>query len=249
MEEVSQKEIPVQGGAENESLLLLTLAHPEKAHAYTKKMMAELMEALRKAGSDHCVRALVLTAEGERSFCAGAELGELAKYRYKDAFNLQSRKLFDELANAPFPTIAAINGAAIGGGLELALCCDARVCSAQARFSLPEPALGLIPAAGGTWRLPQVVGPARAREIILFGKEIDAQTALDWGLVSHVGSDFLEQALALARAAARRDPVANKMAKLALVTGENREPAAKLEAALQASLYERRASKSDPTRQ
>jgi enoyl-CoA hydratase/carnithine racemase len=205
------------------------------------------MDALKRVETDDCVRALVLTAEGERSFCAGADLDELATHRLADAFNLASRNLFDALARMPVPTVAAINGAAVGGGLELALCCDVRVCAPQARFSLPEPVHGLIPAAGGTWRLPQIVGPARAREIILFGKEIDAQTALTWGLVSHVGSDFLEQALALAGAAAKRDPLATRMAKLALVTGEQRESAAKLEAALQASLYERRASKRDPT--
>ena len=115
------------------------------------------------------VRSLVIHGAGNRSFCAGADLEEMQIKDYSDALNLKSSKVFAAIASYPKVTVAAINGAAVAGGLELALACDIRICSEQARFFFPETKLGLIPAAGGTHRLSQVVGIGRAKELILGG--------------------------------------------------------------------------------
>ncbi len=164
----------------------IEINRPDKANSYNQAVLNELGAALERMKADSDIAVLVISAAGERSFCAGADLNEMQKKDYSDALNLTSAKVFASLASYPKVTIAAINGAAVAGGLELALACDIRICSDTSRFFFPETKLGLIPAAGGTRRLQQVVGIAKAKELILGGRVWAAEDALNFGLVSEV---------------------------------------------------------------
>jgi enoyl-CoA hydratase len=220
-------------------VLLVTLDNPRRANAYTTPLLLQLRSLLADARGDRSIAAAVVTGSAGY-FCAGADLGELAARDAEDAFALLSREVFDLLADAPWPTIAAIDGAAVAGGFELALACDLRVCSARSVFRLPEVELGLVPAAGGVRRLAGEVGLARAREVILFGRTLDAATALQWGLVAHVVDDPLSHAVGLAEAAGKRDPVCLTVAKLLLQESAGASPGRGTEAIAQALLYGRR---------
>ncbi|MEN8263448.1 MAG: enoyl-CoA hydratase/isomerase family protein [Nitrospirota bacterium] len=164
----------------------IEINRPDKANSYNQAVLNELGAALERMKADSDVAVLVISGAGERSFCAGADLNEMQKKDYSDALNLTSAKVFASIASYPKVTIAAINGAAVAGGLELALACDIRICSDTSRFFFPETKLGLIPAAGGTRRLQQVVGIAKAKELILGGRVWAAEDALNFGLVSEV---------------------------------------------------------------
>ena len=188
---------------------LLELRRPEKAHAYTPELLGEL-EAAIGAVETHVV---VVASSGERAFCAGADLERMKLADPADALELLAQRVFDRLARAPFVSIAAVQGAAVGGGFELAMACDLRVAGPRARFWLPETGLGLIPAAGGCSRLPALVGQARARDVILGGRQLSASDALAWGLVSEVADDPRGRAFERAADVARRDPVALQLAK------------------------------------
>lgn len=216
---------------------LLTLHRPDKANAYDAFVLDAFAQALDAVTDDSTLRALVVCGAG-RHFCAGADLDELSARGPGDAFRLRSATLFDRLAALPVPTIAAVHGAALGGGLELALACDLRLAAHDAFFGLPETRLGLLPAAGAIARLPRAVGDARAREMIFTGRRIDASTALRYGLVQAVTEDSVcDAALALAEEICAADPLAVRLAKRALET-----PVAAYPAAAQAILYQRRAS-------
>lgn len=222
-----------------DAVLVLALNRPERANAYTRDVLGALNDALDRL-EDSATRALILTGTGERAFCAGADLAELATHRFADAFSLTSRAIFDRIASLPILTVAAVNGAARGGGVELALACDIRVCAPRATFAFPELDHGLIPAAGGSRRLPALIGAGRARHMILSAEAIDASRALSWGLVTHCGEDYLDYALRLATAAAARDRDAVRSAKRVLdPTGSD------LESIAQATLYERRARRGE----
>lgn len=198
-----------------DQILVVTLDRPERANAYTSAMLGELALLLERARADRSVAALVLHGAG-RSFCAGADLDELSSRDEGDALSLLSRDVFDRLAEAPWPTIAAIDGPAVAGGLELALACDLRVCSARARFRLPEIGLGLLPAAGGIRRLVAELGLARAKQMVLFGQTLEAEAALGWGLVADVVDDPLAHALEVAGALAPGDAMCVAVAKMLL---------------------------------
>jgi enoyl-CoA hydratase/carnithine racemase len=220
------------------AVALIRLARPEKANAYTQPMLARLSELLTGLAADESVRALVLIGS-DRHFCAGADRSELDARRGQDALDLLSRRTFDQLARMPQPVIAAIEGAAVAGGFELALACDFRICTPDARFALPETKLGLIPAAGGMRRLVQQIGAARTKELVLLGRELDAATAQAWGIVNAIEADVLAAAVAMASSLRARDAVAQRLAKTAIdATGSGCDVA--LEGAMQAFLYERR---------
>lgn len=212
---------------------LLGLHRPDRANAYHQPMLLELRHELGRLAE--VAHALVLHAGVCRHFCSGADRAELDHRKPEDALDLLSRAVFAELAAWPGATVAAVRGAALGGGLELALACDLRVAGSDARFGFPETSLGLIPAAGGTLRAPALLGPGVAREMILFGRELGASEALALGLVSEVAdpSAVLERAVDWASRAAARDPLTLRLAKEALAT-----PA--LEGVAQAVLYGRR---------
>jgi len=177
---------------------VLTLNNPPM-NLVTLDLTRELDRALERVATDAAVRVLIVTGAGERAFCAGSDIKEFAGV----ADNVVDKKLtaenaaFSRLAGFPKPTIAAINGVAFGGGLELAVCCDLLVAAADARLALPEVKLGVFPGSGGTIRVPRRIGEGRAKHMMFVGEPIDAATALAWGLVNRVVARG--QALAAAR--------------------------------------------------
>jgi enoyl-CoA hydratase/carnithine racemase len=200
----------------------LRLDRPTRANAYTALLLDALDAAIAVADRDASVRVLVITGTGNRSFCAGADRDELAQRDWRSVLRLQSAAVFDRLRRCRPVSIAAINGAAVGGGLELALACDLRIAVPQARFWLPEPEFGLIPAAGGTALLARVVGATRARALILGGEKWTAQEARDVGLLTAVATgDDLGTAIApwITRILAR-DADALTVAKMALLAAD-----------------------------
>jgi enoyl-CoA hydratase len=192
---------------------VLTIHRPEKLNALNAEVLRDLRAAFSDARADAEVRAVILTGAGEKSFVAGADIGELSE---KDpvsgkAQTLLGQAILSEIESMPKPVVAAVNGFALGGGLELALACHMRVLAATARVGLPEVKLGLIPGYGGTQRLPRLVGRGRALEMILSGEMIGAETALAWGLANRVApraSETVDVALELLRPMLERAPLA-----------------------------------------
>jgi enoyl-CoA hydratase/carnithine racemase len=185
----------------------------------TRELLEALDEALAtlEAAAPGDVRAVVVSGQGDRAFSAGSHVGEFEAQRGsagRARHELESGTA-RRLAELPMPTIAAIEGNALGGGLELALCCDLRVASERARLGLPEVRLAVTPGAGGTQRLPRVVGPARARELILTGKVLTADEALAIGLVTEVvpAGEAVARARAIGEEIATRGPLAVREAK------------------------------------
>lgn len=182
---------------------VLTLDNPPM-NLVTLGLTRELDAALMRLAADRSVRVLIVTGAGERAFCAGSDIKEFAEV----ADDVVGKKLaaenavFSMLAAFPRPTIAAIDGVAFGGGLELAVCCDLLVAGAEARLALPEVKLGVFPGSGGTVRVPRRIGEGRAKQLMFTGEPIDAATALAWGLVNEVVPRG--QALGAARALATR---------------------------------------------
>ncbi len=184
-----------------EAFALIRLNRPEALNALSFALIRDLGEAIDAAARTDA-RALLIIGAGEKAFCAGADIRELT------GRDLMAQKRGAELGQAtfakldalPFPSVAIVNGFAFGGGLELALACTFRLATANAKLGLPEIKLGLVPGYGGTQRLPRVVGEARALEMILTGRTIDAATAHTWGLVSRiVEGDALAAGIAFAR--------------------------------------------------
>jgi enoyl-CoA hydratase len=199
----------------------VTIMRPHALNALDDDLLLELSMAFDLAESDVDVHALVITGEG-RAFVAGADLGTFAAIT--DAFAgreaaLAGQDVMNSLAALPFPTIAAINGFALGGGLELALACDLRVATPSAKLGLPEVTRGLIPGYGGTQRLQRLIGLSRATDLVLTGRMITGQEAHGLGLVNRVADDALAAALELAATCVRNGPIALGLAKEALVRG------------------------------
>jgi enoyl-CoA hydratase len=166
---------------------VLTISRPDKLNALNSKVHSEGVAALNELRADASVRVVIITGAGEKSFIAGADISEFAGQTPVTQRNLFYEKtLFNSIDNFPKPVIAMINGFCLGGGNELALACDIRVASENARFAQPEINLGIMCGGGGTQRLTRLIGEGRAMEIILTGDMIDAQTALKFGLVNHV---------------------------------------------------------------
>lgn len=174
---------------ENEGILRITINRPSKLNALNRDTIEELHQALANEGLDKDVKVVILTGSGEKAFVAGADISEFADFSPEEGKKLAAEgqaKLFDYVANFPKPVIAAVNGFALGGGLELAMAAHFRVASDNAKMGLPEVSLGVIPGYGGTQRLPQLVGKGRAMEMIMTAGMIDAQQALQYQLVNHV---------------------------------------------------------------
>jgi len=197
---------------------VVELCRTAKANAYTSAMLCAFGVVLDRLEASADVRVVVVSGSGERSFCAGADLGEMRPLRGEDALHLRSAALFSRLERFPKVCLAAINGAAVAGGMELALACDLRIAAENARFGLPEPRLGLVPAAGGLRRLAEIVGKGPAREVILGGVEWSAAKALQLGLVSEVvAADMLRvRALEWAESIAEKNALALTLAKRVL---------------------------------
>jgi enoyl-CoA hydratase len=200
--------------------LVLTFNRPAKLNAISSAMLGQLDRRLGEAEGDPELRALVLTGAGGRAFVAGADIAEYAAgdHRRFVRYQAESRRLFSWLDGFPRPVIGAVNGYALGGGFELALCCDLLVASDNARFGLPEGLLGLSPGGGGTQRLTRAAGPFVAADVLLAGRRLTAEEAMGLGLVAEVVAPerLLEAALAKAEQVARVAPLATG-AMLALV--------------------------------
>jgi len=226
----------------------IQLHRPEKANAYNRAMIEALAAHVERLAADPEIRVVVVCGAGDRAFCAGADLAEVAGRDWQAALNLRSAEVFSLLSRCPRVTLAAVNGAASGGGLELALACDLRIAAENARFWVPEAELGLMPAAGGTQRLPQVVGKARAKEMILGGRVWEADGALRFGLVSELTrpEELLPRAQQWAEQIARRNPVALELAKRAIDLDSGDAAGHSFESVAQALLYQLRSEKKQP---
>ncbi len=200
-----------------------TIDGEARRNSITRAMLAGLIAELRRAEQRRGLRCVVLTGAGTRAFCAGADLKERARMSEADvhAFHCDLRAALHGIEASPKAFVAAINGAALGGGLELALACDLRVMSAAAEVGLPEVGLGIIPGGGATQRLPRAIGVARAKDLILTARRIDAVEALAFGLVTRAAPPELlrEVALEMAGEVARNAPVSLRQAKRAIDGG------------------------------
>ncbi|MBD1431885.1 enoyl-CoA hydratase/isomerase family protein [Sphingobacterium sp. DN00404] len=169
----------------------ITVNRPDKLNALNTLVLAELAKILATLKEDEDVHGIILTGAGDKAFVAGADIKEFQEFSADEAWQLSKsgqEEVMDELYTFPKPVIAAINGFALGGGLELAMACHIRVASELAKMGLPEVSLGIIPGYGGTQRLPQLVGRGKALEMIMTGEMIDAADARQWGLVNYVVS-------------------------------------------------------------
>lgn len=219
----------------HEKVAVITISRPDKLNALNRDTITELHKALEKLDQDRQIRAIIITGSGEKAFVAGADITEFSQYSVKEGSKLAARGqelLFNFIENLSTPVIAAINGFALGGGLELAMACHFRVASHNARMGLPEVSLGLIPGYGGTQRLPQLIGKGRAMELIMTAGMIDVERALDYGLVNHMVSqeELLSYCKKLAGKISNNSPVAIGYAIKAVNAGfKNNTPGYKTE--------------------
>jgi methylglutaconyl-CoA hydratase len=203
------------------AVAVLLLDREARRNALSRETLLAFGRLGRECVADPTVRAIVVIGAGDKAFCAGADLKE-RQHMSPDDVRVQVGLYRTELGvldKSPKPVIAAINGVAFGGGLELALVCDLRVAAPTAELALPETTLGIIPGAGGTQRLPRIVGEARAKELILLGRKLTAPEALAWGLVNRVsppGIDVLEDTLAWIEPIAHGAPIAQSAALRAI---------------------------------
>ena len=199
---------------------ILTVNRPDKLNALSNQLTAELKTVLEEIENDDELRVLILTGAGDKAFVAGADINELVDRDAKVGRRVsrERQEVFSRIENLPVPVIGAINGYALGGGLELALACSVRIASDQAQFGAPEVKLGIIPGDGGTQRLPRIVGPGRAMEMVLTGDFIDAKEAHRIGLVNRVVAHehLMDEAKKLAETIASRPPLAVRYAKEAV---------------------------------
>ena len=202
----------------SESIATLTIDRPEVKNALDLDTVAALRAALQALAIDDSVGVVIITGGGESAFVSGADINDIRARGRDEGLAAINSSLFAEIERFPRPTIAAINGYALGGGCELALACDLRIASETAKFGQPELGLGIIPGAGATQRLPRIVGLGRAKHLVLTGEIIDAKQALEIGLVSAVAppGQLQIRARELAKKVLRQGPLAARLAKLAL---------------------------------
>lgn len=199
-----------------DGVAVITINRAEKRNALNAMVRGELIAAVDALRANDDARVIVLTGAGDKAFVAGADISEFAERTPIEQRDVMAeRRIFDELAACPKPTIAMINGFALGGGCELAMACDIRIAAESARLGQPEIKLGIIPGGGGTQRLPRLVGSGNAMRLILTGELIDAAEALRIGLVDVVvaDADLRARTMEMARAMAEHSPVALRLAK------------------------------------
>ena len=208
----------------NAGVLTLTIARPEALNALNAAVISQLAEAIETAQTQAGVQVIILTGSGEKAFVAGADIKEFADFNAKQGKQLAQHgqdNLFNRIERSTKPVIAAINGFALGGGLELALACHVRIAAENARMGLPEVSLGVIPGYGGTQRLPQVVGKGKAMEMILTAGMVNAVDGLACGLVNQVVplESLAEAADTMARKMMKNSPRALQTAIQAVLAG------------------------------
>jgi enoyl-CoA hydratase len=208
----------------NEGVLTLTIERPEALNALNSRVIAELAQAIDAAQTNAAAHVIILTGSGSKAFVAGADIKEFADFdapKGKELARLGQESLFNRIERSAKPVIAAINGFALGGGLELALASHVRIASDTAKMGLPEVSLGVIPGYGGTQRLPQIVGKGKAMEMILTARMIGAEDALACGLVNQVVAleDLLPAADKMARSMMKNSPKALQTAIQAILAG------------------------------
>ena len=202
----------------NDGVAHVELNRPEVRNAINLEMINALHDALDELARRDDVRVLVLSGAGGKAFAGGADIAELRERTHRESFFAINATLFQKVEDFPRPTIAAIDGYALGGGLELALSCDLRVGSKSAKVGLPETGLGIYPAAGGTWRLPRLVGLGRARDLVFTGRIVEADEAFAIGIFERLteAGEALKTALEVAAQIAKNAPLAVQVAKVSL---------------------------------
>lgn len=214
---------PLIRSKREDSVAILVLNRADKLNALSHRLVDELTQELSRLETDRDLRVVILTGAGERAFSAGTDIAELVGLNETLAAKLSTRgqQLCDQIESFSVPVIAAVNGIAAGGGCELALACHLRIASTDATFSLPETKLGLLPAYGGTQRLPRDIGVARALESMLTGKVIDAGSALEFGLINRLVEphQLMSEALSLAKEIALLSPLAIRACLKAVTQG------------------------------
>jgi enoyl-CoA hydratase len=224
---VTDEEPPGEGRiilTAEDGVATLTLDRPAKLNAIGPEMLAELARLLAQIDGDGDTRALIVTGSGGRAFSVGADVNAWSALDPLDMWRRWIRdghRVLERLAHLRQPTIAAINGYAFGGGLELALAADIRIAADSATFALPETKIGTLPGWAGTKRLPEAIGPARAKQMIFSGSRIDAATAERWGLVNEVIAleGLMDRCRSLASEIAANAPVSVQLAK-AIISGD-----------------------------
>ncbi|MBP8985759.1 MAG: enoyl-CoA hydratase/isomerase family protein [Syntrophobacterales bacterium] len=203
--------------AVEDGVAIITFNRPKALNAMNSETMKELYDAVIRCKNDETIKAIILTGSGEKAFVAGADISEMKDLRPKEAlaFMELGHETLRALETLPKPSIAAVNGFALGGGTEISMACDMRFASETARFGQPEILIGLIPGWGGTQRLPRLVGMGRAKELIMGGEQIDAKRAYEIGLVNQVfpADQLLDAAKKFAKKLAGLPGFAIKMAK------------------------------------
>jgi enoyl-CoA hydratase/carnithine racemase len=206
-----------------DQIVVLTLNRPEVMNSFNFGMLRALKERVEAIHFDPEVRVVIITGAGSRAFCAGADLKERATYTEQQVreFIFTIRSLFTFIEYLNKPVIGAINGIALGGGTELALACDLRIASTSASMGLTETRLAIIPGAGGTQRLPRLVGRGKAKELIFTGRKVDAQEALEIGMVNKIcpADALLEECRKMAAMICETGPIAIQQAKYAINYG------------------------------
>ncbi|MDP3236419.1 MAG: enoyl-CoA hydratase-related protein [Myxococcales bacterium] len=217
----------------------LELNRPEVRNAINRELIDALHATLDAWSERDDLRAVVLSGAGGKAFAGGADISELKERTHREAFFGINQRLFQKLEDFPRPVIAAIDGYALGGGLELALACDLRVASKGAKVGMPEVSLGIFPGAGGTWRLPRVVGLGHAKELIFTGRILEADEAFAYGLFERlVDTDALSIARDLAQQIARNSALAVQVAKVSLNAMARQQHAEPVERLAQALLFD-----------
>lgn len=208
---------------DDKGISVINLNRPSAKNALSKSFLQQFRESVEQLRFDPHVRVVILRSLVERVFCAGADLKERKTMNPTEVamFVSKLRSSFSDLESLPVPTIAAVDGAALGGGLEMALCCDMRIAGSESKFGLPETKLAIIPGAGGTQRLPRLIGGSKAKELMFTGRVLSGVQAEKYGIANYAvteGSAY-PKALDLAREILPQGPIAVKMAKLAVDRG------------------------------
>ncbi len=202
-----------------DGVAVVTISRPESLNALNSELLDEIYEMFTQLGRDEGVRVVILTGEG-RAFVAGADIAEMVNYNAAQGKDYSKRgmRAFRAIMNCPKPVIAAINGYALGGGCELAMSCDIRIASSKAKLGQPEVNLGVTPGFGGTQKLPRLVGPARAKELLFTGRMITAEEACRIGLVNKVvePEELMDAAMELANEIKKKAPLALRYIKEAV---------------------------------